>query len=46
VNLFLLQTAEAEIRQVTPTKLPYGTRTDLFSAAVSLPWHGSQGCVA
>ena len=37
VKLFLLQHTEAETKQVTSAKLPHGTRTELFSAAVSLP---------
>ena len=37
VKLFLLQHTEAEAKQVTSAKLPHGTRTELFSAAVSLP---------
>jgi len=42
----LLPTTEAGTRQVTPTKLPHGTRAAPFSAAVSLPWHGSRTRVA
>ena len=46
VHLISTYVAEALTWQVTPSKLPYGTRTDPLSAAAFLLWHGSRESVA